>query len=176
MRYELSDTEMAVREVQTFLHFISDKKHNDIERVAINGIFGKETEKAVRDFQRIYGKTESGIVDRETFQLLNETYIQILLENASPDFIITDGGFPISLGSQSNDVLVLNVMLIELKKEYPDIAEVKKSSYYSKETENAVLDLQKIFRVDESGVVDALFYDRLKDELLFLQLLSAEYD
>ena len=72
--------------------------------------------------------------------------------------------------------MVLNVMLIELKKEYPDIAEVKKSSYYSKETENAVLDLQKIFRVDESGVVDALFYDRLKDELLFLQLLSAEYD
>ena len=175
MRYELSDTEMAVREIQTFLHFISDKKHNDIERVAIDGIFGKETEDAVRDFQRIYGRSESGIVDSDTFRLLNEIYLQILLENAASDFIVSEEGFPLSLGSQGNDVLVLNIMLIELKKNYPDINEVGKSGYFSKETENAVLDLQKIFRVKENGVVDALFYDRLKDELLFVQLLSAEY-
>ncbi len=176
MRYELFDTEMAIREVQTFLHFIRDKKHNEITRVAIDGIFGKETEDAVREFQRIYGLYESGVVDRETFELLNKIYLELLLEYNASEFVITSEGFPLSLGSQNNDVLVLNIMLIELGKNYSDIGDVRKSNYYSTETENAVTNLQKIFRIEENGIVDALFYDRLRDELIFIQLLETEYD
>ena len=176
MRYELFDTEMAIREVQTFLHFIRDKRHNGITRVAIDGVFGKETEDAVREFQRIYGLYESGVVDRETFELLNKIYLELLLEDNSSEFIITGEDFPLSLGSQNNDVLVLNIMLIELGKAYGDIGDVQKSSYYSSETETAVTNLQRIFRVEENGIVDALFYDRLRDELVFIQLLQAEYD
>ena len=175
MRYELSDTKMAIREVQTFLHFISDRRHITIPRVAIDGIYGKATEEAVREFQKIYGLYESGIVDRETFAALNKLYLEILLENELDGLIITNEGFPLSKGSQNNDVLNLNLILIELQKSYRDIGDVRKSSYFSEETENAVMDLQRIFRVRENGIVDALFYDRLKDELLFIQLLNQEY-
>ena len=175
MRFELYDERAATMEVQNFLHVISDRETNDIQRVAIDGIYGEETREAVRKFQEIYGLYESGTVDRETFDLLNKIYLDILLREEVINAVLTNDPFPLSLGSQGNEVLILNVMLIELEKTYQDIGSVKKSSYYSIETENAVTNLQKIFRVEENGVVDALFYDRLKDELLFVKLLSEEY-
>ncbi len=176
MRFELYDENAATEEVQRFLHVISDRRHEEIPRIAIDGIYGEETREAVREFQKIYGLYESGTVDRETFDLLNEIYLDILLREDAEDVIITTNPFPLSLGSEGNEVLVLNVMLIELEKTYKDIGSVRKSSYYSTETENAVTNLQRIFRARENGVVDELFYDRLRDELVFIKLLDAEYD
>ena len=176
MRFELFDENAATKEVQTFLHVLSDRENGDIPRVAIDGIYGEETREAVREFQKIYGLYESGTVDRETFDLLNEMYLDVLLREEASNAVLVTDPFPLSLGSQGNEVLILNVMLLELEKTYRDIGSVKKSSYYSTETENAVTNLQRIFRVRENGVVDALFYDRLKDELVFIKLLDTEYD
>ena len=50
--YPLSDKVSAIREVQKFLHLISDKKGSTIPRVSIDGIYGEETRGAVSEFQR----------------------------------------------------------------------------------------------------------------------------
>ena len=68
--YFLSDSPAAIREVQKFLYVISYRVNSDVPRVAIDGIYGPETEAAVIAFQEIYGHSASGSVDRETFDSL----------------------------------------------------------------------------------------------------------
>ena len=41
--------------------------------------------------------------------------------------------------------------------------------YYSKETVEAVKDVQRIFRTSENGIVTAALFNRMKEELSALQ-------
>lgn len=173
--YELLDKPAAIREVQKFLHVIADRVNTDIPRVAIDGVYGEETADAVRIFQTIYGLRIDGLVDRATFDMLFILYRDALVDFASSDYIITDIGFPIKIGSQSNDVLALHLLIEELGKTYTDIGTVSKSTYFSEATQNAVMNLQKIFRAQVTGEVDSLFYDRMNYELDAIRRLNEIY-
>ena len=174
--YFLSDTPAAIREVQKFLYVISDRIHNEVPRVAIDGIYGPGTEVAVRIFQQIYGLEESGKVDRSTFDILYIAYNSAMVDIALSDFILTDAGFPIVLGSQNNDVVLVHLLINELGKTYKDIGFVNtRSSYFSEESQNAVKELQKIFKLTESGEVDKLFFESMKQELEAIKRLNAVY-
>ena len=163
--YLLSDKPAAIREVQKFLHFIADRGKSKIPRVAIDGIYGNETRDAVSAFQLLNGIGVTGEVDRETFDALFIEYDNIRILDSVADFIITDAHFPFKVGDQSDDVLHLNLLLVELQKSYRDIGDVRKSTYYSQQTATAVKNLQQIFLMEENGIVDALMYQRMKDEL-----------
>ena len=163
--FELLDNPSAIREVQKFLYEISDKVDNRVGRVAIDGIYGKETKDAVTSFQDIYKLKKTGEVDRATFDKMFSVYKDSLSKREFKDFIITQKGFPFKQGDQNDDVLVINLILNELKRTFPNITSVEKSSYYSYETANAVRDLQKIIRFLESGEVDENFYRRMQEEL-----------
>ena len=76
---------------------------------------------------------------------------------------------------QNNDVMAVNLILNELKNTYKDIHRVNKSSYYDKNTENAVMDLQKIFSENVTGEVDKMLFDRLKQELKASQMSINSY-
>ncbi len=163
--YQLSDKVSAIRQVQKFLHFISDKRDSKIPRVSIDGIYGEETREAVSEFQRQNNLSVNGEVDRITFDLLYEAYSDILNFRLATDFIITGEDFPFKLGDQSDDVLIINLLLRELEKSYGDIGTVNKSNYFSHDTENTVRALQKIFAVEQTGIVDRILFQRLKDEV-----------
>ena len=60
----------------------------------------------------------------------------------------------------------MNLMLAELGKIYKDIEKVTPKSYFTRETEKAVRDVRKIFRFEDSGEIDARFYERMKLELV----------
>lgn len=51
----------------------------------ISGYFGEETEKALKEFQKRYGLTPTGIVDKPTMEKLNELYSKE--EQYSPEFV-----------------------------------------------------------------------------------------
>ena len=170
--YELLDKPSAIKEVQRFLFIISDTENSSIPRVAIDGIYGNETREAVKAFQAVYGLNENGFVDLDTFDLLYFHYLDAIAERNRQDYVITDEGFPILLGSQSIDVLSIHLLFEELEKTYSDIGKARRETYYSKNSENITKELQKIFNMEITGVVDAIFYERMLQEIDYIRSLQ----
>jgi len=174
--YELLDKAAAIREIQKFLFVISDTINSDVPRVAIDGIYGEETRNAVLIFQNLYDLDGDGTVDRITFDKMYILYRDAIDENLSRDYIITDGGFPISVGTQNNDVLYIHLLLNELKKRYRDIESVDtKNTFFSENSKNAVMDLEKIFRIKSKGEVDSPFLLRMEKEIDSIKRANEKY-
>ncbi len=164
--YRLGDERAAIREIQEYLHFISDRVTDEIPRIAIDGIFGDETKEAVKAFQRYKGIDESGIVDFLTFTLIYEEFkLAEDLYNAE-SYIIDEKLFPLKLGDSGNEALYINLLLDELADVYSSIERVDVKPYFSLATEKAVKALREIFLLESTPVVDLLLYERMKYELL----------
>lgn len=174
--YALSDKPAAIREVQKFLHVISDSVNTSIPRVAIDGIYGEETENAVKIFQQLYGLEINGFVDIITFDMLYSLYSEALIDKNIRDYVITYEGFPIKTGNISDDVLVIHLMFSELEKTYKDIGRSEKSTYFSDKSRNTAMELQKIFRFPITGEVDARFFERMKIEIAAIKRLNEVYE
>ena len=157
----------AIWRIQYYLHFIRDRSHPELPPLTPDGIYGDETRLAVEEFQRLYGLDVSGVVDYET----NEMIYAIYLENAEEGVLTADfmQGLPASFGSSGITVAVLNSMLFELRKIYPDLPRVKMSNYFGYDTKSAVLALEEIFGFKESGTVDIKMYRRLVREAREIQ-------
>lgn len=173
--YELLDKKSAIKEIQRFLRVISDRVNPNIPRVSIDGIYGQETFEAVSVFQEIYGLAKTGTVDRETFELLYLLHDSAIREKNTSNYIITNEGFPLKLGSQGNDVINLHLYITELEKTYADIGSVGKGSYFNTQTQNAVINLEKIFNMKASGEVSAILYQRILTELDAIRRLEEIY-
>lgn len=66
----------GVRTVQEQLNAIS-VNYPAIPRLAVDGIFGRETRRAVTEFQRIFGYEETGIVDFGTWYGISRIYVAV---------------------------------------------------------------------------------------------------
>lgn len=66
----------AVRTIQEQLNRIS-RNYPAIPKVAADGIYGPETEEAVRTFQRIFKLPQTGVVDYRTWYKISEIYVGV---------------------------------------------------------------------------------------------------
>lgn len=66
----------AVRTIQEQLNRIS-RNYPAIPEVAADGIYGPETEEAVRTFQRIFKLPQTGVVDYRTWYKISEIYVGV---------------------------------------------------------------------------------------------------
>lgn len=73
MRADTSNFNTAVRQVQLWLQFLS-RINPVITSVNPDGVFGPDTERAVRQFQLYYGIPPTGTVDLNTWKKLKEEY------------------------------------------------------------------------------------------------------
>ncbi len=159
------DEGIFVREFQYFLNVLGENL-DIIPAVAIDGIFGPATEDAVRAFQRAYGLPVTGIVDEETWIDLYNVYRGIV--TSTPEFYT---GIPVTpfpgrllvLGSQGNDVRLLQEYLNELATVYPELPSLSADGVYGPATRDAVLTFQDLFGLERTGIVDALTWDDIAD-------------
>ena len=70
---DIQDRREVIREIQSFLLDISYRIPS-FPHITIDGIYGKETEDAVRYFQELYELPVTGIVDFLTLLLLFAVY------------------------------------------------------------------------------------------------------
>lgn len=173
--YQLYDRNSAIKEIQKYLHVISDKVDADVPRISIDGVYGKETEESVRVFQSIYGLDITGVVDLETFNLLYLLYNGAIEEINTKDYIIKDEIFPLRVGDQHNDIIVLHLYLSELEKRYPQLGRAGKSNYYSKNTETIISMLQEIFRYPVTGTVSKSLFARIQEEVNAERILNKPF-
>ncbi len=164
--YRLGDERAAIREIQKYLHFISDRTVPEVPRVAIDGFYGDETKEAIRAFQIYAGLSESGEVDYETFTRLFEEFSRARFLYNAEKYFIDDKLFPFQSGDKGQEVLYINLMLDELLLIYKEIGRVDIKPYFSLSTENAVKNLRSIFMMEALPIVDLMLFDRMRYELM----------
>ncbi len=161
-RYSQNDRQEAIYELQHSLRFLS-KHIPEIPTITPDGVFGEETENAVRAFQRLYSLPETGEVDKDTWYMILEAYLD-MLEDKSPGEPVSIMPVEISAmkpGDRYDEVLLLQVMLKKLASRYKNLPEILLSGVFDGETESAVKALQKIFGLPQTGRVDRKTWNRI---------------
>lgn len=162
--YRITDEAFAIREVQRFLLIIAEREPS-LPISAVDGIYGEDTRIAVTEFQKMKYINATGIVDKETFELLFFEADDIIKEKNNKATVIENEKFPLKLGDSGTDVSLLNTLLRHLSKFYKDIYELPYGSFFSKETENAVKIMQGVFQTDKTGTVSEGFIALLRSEV-----------
>lgn len=154
-------------ELQQRLRNIS-KVHKDVPSVIPDGIFGDETENAVRAFQRKFGFPETGIVDFKIWDRIDEESKKALFVLSDPNQVISikNEDLPLVLGQIGREVQTLNIMLSRLGELYSNFRFEDMGDEFTDETEREVKKWQKVIGHEITGEVDKLTWNRLSEHYL----------
>ena len=160
---KLGDSGVEIRNIQYFLNYLAEF-YSEIPQVDIDGVFGIQTENAVKAFQRLFELPINGSVDLVTYDTLYRTYLGFI--NTLP-FKYFDGqiypypGIPLRLGSQSEVVRLLQEYLNYISQFYGQIPSVTPTGYFGERTEEAVIALQRFSGIEPNGTVGAATWNAI---------------
>ena len=151
MFIDISDEEKRTRNLQMMLRYLSIALSEPGLEVFVSGVFGNESENAVKYYQQTRGLPVTGIVDLETWDsIANEYKYELALRSEVKVYPTTAANnFQTSPGERSDTVLILQLML---------------SGTYGLETVEAVRCFQKKNGLDETGVADRRTWQKISEE------------
>ena len=152
-----------VKLIQYYLNFLSFF-NNRLPSIDADGIFGPATENAVKAFQSEYGLTADGIVGRDTWNRLQDAYFSTL--NSLPDEYrsyssLLYPGYVITTGASGNVVTQLQTFLNVIAANNSAVPSVAVDGVYGNETRNAVIAVQKLSGLEQTGAVGALTWNAI---------------
>lgn len=157
-RLSVGSTGLSVRELQVLLAFIAEFD-SAVSSPAIDGIFGNGTRASVESFQYEYGLTQNGVVDETTWDAIVNVF-QTLRASLPQGYLgeptLVYPGTPLSVGSRGDDVAALQTYLNRISDVYTDIPKLDVDGVFGSNTQNAVRIYQRIFGLDERGIVGAV--------------------
>lgn len=139
----------GVLQVQYYLSYISLFVPTVIE-AALDGSYGPATANAVRSFQRTYGLEETGVVDRATWDKMENVYYEIVSEIDYEFFggrILPYPGRVLREGIEGNDVRVLQEYLNFISTSYPEIPRVNVDGVFGPSTAEQVRAFKALFDI-----------------------------
>ena len=146
----------GVRLLQYFLSYISLFVPS-VSSVALDGEFGAATASAVESFQRTYSLPVTGVVDETTWYEIYNVYQGLVASIPavySEGIIVPYGGFALRVGTDSEYVSLLQEYLNYIAKTYTQIPIIPVTGYFGAMTYNSVTAYQRLFGLEEDGVVD----------------------
>lgn len=156
--------------VQTELNRISQSYPAIPKISAVDGIYGQQTEAAVRRFQEIFNLTPDGIVGKATWYALVRLYTAVTrlgeLRSQGQQFYAINWSPPGGLqpGDTGEKVRLLQYMLSVLSTYIPSIPPVTIDGVYGSATRAAVLAAQRRFRLPETGTVGTQTWNEIYDQ------------
>lgn len=158
-----ADEAVYIRELQRYLRSIQ-RSVQGYSNVPVDGIYGRDTELAVRSFQQSVGLPVTGTVDRVTWEALFASYQTVEYLNANPYsvYVYRQGQPPLTIGTQNDAVYLLQIILQQLRNSYTDMPAVDTpTGIYTVNTADAVRSMQHRSGINETGVTDKATWDRI---------------
>ena len=158
-----------VRLLQVRLNRISDN-YPSIPKIRYpNGIFGFDTEEAVRAFQRTFNLTDDGVVGNATWYAIQRIYAAVKRLNSLSSEGLTysdvDRQFKetLSLGDQNTGVSLLQYYLDVLSAYYDTIPPLEADGVFGESTRNAVYAAQAALGLPVDGIVGQETWNAITD-------------
>ena len=168
----------SVLVVQVSLNRIS-QNYPSIPKISpVDGIFGAQTEAAVRRFQEVFDLEPDGVVGKATWYALVRIYTAVTslseLRSQGQRFYSISWATtnPINRGDTGVKVEHLQYMLSVLSAYIPEIPPVTVDGVFGSATENAVLAAQRRFGLPQTGVVNAETWDEIYDQFSGIETIS----
>ena len=144
----------------------------------VDGIFGSQTEAAVRAYQRIFNLTPDGIVGPATWYSIVRRYTAVTrlseLRSQGQQFYAINWSPPTTLqiGSTGEKVRLLQYMLSVLSSYIQSIPPVTVDGVYGQGTRAAVLAFQRRYGLPETGTVGETTWDTIYDQYFGIENTS----
>lgn len=159
-----------VRTIQKQLNRIARNYPMIPEITNTNGVYGRDTENAVKAFQRIFNLTDDGIVGEATWYKIKRVYnaVKRLSELYSEGITISEVQRqyenPLSVGSSGVAVRVIQYFLSFLGYFNNELSPVAVDGTFGTNTENAVKEFQQWAGLPVTGIVDPRTWNAIINE------------
>lgn len=156
-----------VRTIQLRLNRISANFPSIPKIAVVDGIFGTDTESAVRRFQEIFNLTPDGVVGNTTWYTIQNVYIGVKrlndLNSEGITFEEVTQQYPgvLQEGDSGNAVLNLQYFIAYTSQFYDTIPPVAIDGQFGSSTAAAVRDVQRTFGLPADGVVGEVTWNAL---------------
>ena len=157
---QLGDVFEEVRIIQYELNRISDNYPSISKIPDVNGVFGPQTESAVRDFQSVFNLTVDGIVGKATWYSIKSIYnavkrlSEISSEGVTPEEAEAAFASELSEGDTGVYVATLQIYLATLAFFDDSYPSVNVDGIFGAQTRSAVEYVQRTNGLPVTGVVD----------------------
>ncbi len=141
-----------------------------IPKLAIDGVFGQNTENAVREFQRVFGLEADGIVGRLTWYAVERIFTAVLRlselysEGLRYEDLSWELPEPLRVGSRGEKVSQLQYMLSILAQFVQEIPSLAVDGIFGQQTRASVLAFQAFDQLPETGEADERTWDEIFDQ------------
>ena len=163
-RYE--NEAQATANLQRYLRQIS-YHHPEITPPPIDGIFERDTERALREFQAMQGLPVTGRADRRTWDELYSMYRASVAQNEPPRTVailpFVAGEILLEKGDNGFTINVLQYMLRELGESLAELEAVEVSGVFDEKTARAVRLFRSQNGLPEGETVDLITWNTLVD-------------
>lgn len=146
---KVGDRSPGVITVQYYLAYIA-LFISTVIAPTVDGVFGQGTRESVISFQKTYGLSESGVVDRVVWDRIERVYRDLLAQmpyEFSPGTILPFPGRVLREGIVGNDVRALQEYLDYISDRYTEIPKVAIDGVYGPETARAVSEFKRLFDI-----------------------------
>ncbi len=152
-----------VRNLQYLLAVIG-AYYEAVQPVEITGYFGEETEKSLKSFQRVFGIPQTGVLDRQTRNDIYRAYMGIV-ETVRPEYteVVLYPGIVLKEGENNSYVKILQEYLSLIHETYPNIPAVNNTGYFGSLTKQAVMEFQRQFGINPTGIVGGVTWDAIAE-------------
>ena len=156
----------ATLNLQRYLRQLS-YHHPEITPPPIDGIFERDTEESLKNFQAMVGLPVTGRSDRRTWDALYAMYRASIAENEPPRTVailpFVAGEILLQKGDEGFTINVLQYMLRELGESLAELEEIEVSGIFDENTARAVRLFRVQNRLPEGETVDLVTWNTLVD-------------
>ena len=159
------ETGVFISVLQYYLQAISIY-YAEVPSVDVDGIYGEQTEAAVRAIQNLFRLEPTGIIDRATLFAIYDVYLGVsdVIRESNSTAAAAYGGQILAVGSSGEDVTRLQYYIRVLATVYDSIEPPEITGTYGEITEAAVSEIQRLFGITVTGITGPLTWDAITGE------------